>query len=107
MGNLSLFGVDIVNRARGLVAEIENLPDAERIAVSNEIKLALHAVSPLQSEPVDCVLWVPSADVQANDYNPNVVAPPEMRLLEHSIDCDGFTQPIVTYPQNGHPVHRD
>lgn len=34
--------------------------------------------------------------IQYNDYNPNAVAPPEMRLLKHSIIEDGFTQPIVT-----------
>ena len=35
--------------------------------------------------------------VEANDYNPNKVAPPEMKLLRHSIEEDGYTQPIVTY----------
>ena len=35
--------------------------------------------------------------MQANDYNPNKVAPPEMRLLELSIKQDGYTQPIVAY----------
>ncbi len=33
----------------------------------------------------------------ANDYNPNSVAPPEMKLLEHSITADGYTQPIVSW----------
>jgi len=33
--------------------------------------------------------------VQANDYNPNTVAPPEMELLKVSISADGYTQPIV------------
>ena len=37
--------------------------------------------------------------VEANDYNPNSVAAPEMKLLELSIDADGFTQPIVTHEQ--------
>ncbi len=36
----------------------------------------------------------------ANDYNPNSVAPPEMKLLERSIQADGYTQPIVSW-------HRD
>jgi hypothetical protein len=36
----------------------------------------------------------------ANDYNPNKVAPPEMELLEISIVNDGYTQPIVTFPNN-------
>ena len=33
----------------------------------------------------------------ANDYNPNSVAPPEMKLLELSIKEDGYTQPVVTW----------
>lgn len=35
--------------------------------------------------------------VVANDYNPNSVAPPEMKLLRLSIEEDGYTQPIVTF----------
>ena len=47
--------------------------------------------------PVYAVRAVPIAKVQANDYNPNKVAPPEMELLETSIWEDGYTQPVVTY----------
>ena len=47
--------------------------------------------------PVSHVIWVPASEVQANDYNPNTVAPPEMELLELSIKSDGFTQPIVCW----------
>lgn len=43
------------------------------------------------------VRLVPIEKVVANDYNPNVVATPEMRLLELSIKLDGVTMPIVTY----------
>lgn len=39
---------------------------------------------------------VPIEKIRFNDYNPNNVAPPEMRLLAHSIKEDGYTQPIVT-----------
>jgi len=39
--------------------------------------------------------------VNANDYNPNAVAPPEMKLLEISIINDGFTQPIVVWEVDG------
>lgn len=94
---ISLLGLAMVDRARALAAEIEQLPALERVAVINEVKRALHAISPLREEPVDCVLWVPAETVEANDYNPNRVAPPEMRLLEHSIREDGYTQPIVTW----------
>ena len=47
--------------------------------------------------PVLNVRMVDIDKVEANDYNPNKVAPPEMRLLRHSIEEDGYTQPIVTY----------
>lgn len=105
MGNLpaiGLIGLGIIEQARKLADQIGTLPEEERIAVLNEVRWLLHEASPLKSEPVDCVLWVPADDVQANDYNPNRVAPPEMKLLEHSIEADGFTQPIVTFPTNGH-----
>ena len=43
------------------------------------------------------VRMVPAAKVVANDYNPNIVASPEMKLLIHSIAEDGLTQPVVTF----------
>lgn len=45
--------------------------------------------------PVYNVKSVPIDKVTANDYNPNAVAPPEMKLLETSIWEDGYTQPVV------------
>ncbi len=51
--------------------------------------------------PVSHVKWVATELVHANDYNPNKVAPPEMRLLELSIKEDGFTQPIVVWETEG------
>lgn len=51
----------------------------------------------IEDHPVSHVQWVPSGSVYANDYNPNKVAPPEMKLLELSIKEDGFTQPIVVW----------
>ena len=43
------------------------------------------------------VRLVPTEKIVANDYNPNHMASPEMRLLKISIEEDGYTQPIVTY----------
>jgi len=40
---------------------------------------------------------VPINKIVANDYNPNFVAPPEMKLLYKSILEDGYTMPIVCY----------
>lgn len=47
--------------------------------------------------PVYNVKAVPLEKIQANSYNPNSVAPPEMKLLELSIWEDGYTMPIVCY----------
>jgi ParB-like chromosome segregation protein Spo0J len=49
------------------------------------------------SSPVYSVQAVPIDKVRANSYNPNAVAPPEMKLLELSIWEDGFTMPVVCY----------
>ncbi len=80
-----------------LFAQLAAMPLPERIDALNAIRTQLHHYSPFAAEPVDCVLWVNSDGVSANDYNPNTVAPPEMRLLELSIAEDGYTQPIVTW----------
>lgn len=47
--------------------------------------------------PVYEVLSVPIEKVVPNTYNPNAVAPPEMKLLYESIREDGYTMPIVCY----------
>jgi ParB-like chromosome segregation protein Spo0J len=86
--------VDAVGRALGGLAA---LPLEEQVEVLNRVRTILHEVGPFRGEPVDLVLWVPAHQVEANDYNPNQVAPPEMRLLAHSIQEDGYTQPIVAY----------
>lgn len=47
--------------------------------------------------PVYNVQAIPVEKIQANSYNPNAVAPPEMKLLYQSIKEDGYTMPIVCY----------
>lgn len=47
--------------------------------------------------PVYGVRAVPIEKIRANEYNPNSVAPPEMKLLYDSIKEDGYTMPIVCY----------
>ena len=49
------------------------------------------------SSPVYNIKRVPIEKIQANSYNPNSVAPPEMKLLYQSIKEDGYTMPIVCY----------
>lgn len=47
--------------------------------------------------PVYHVIAVPVEKVVPNSYNPNAVAPPEMKLLYESIKNDGYTMPVVCY----------
>lgn len=81
-----------------LLQELSNLNESDMVINLNDIREELHRISPFKNEPVDFVKWVKADKVQANDYNPNSVAPPEMQLLEISIINDGYTQPIVTWP---------
>lgn len=84
-----------------LAQEISSLDKFDKIDAINLVKIELHKISPFAGEPVDCVIWVPGDTVFANDYNPNNVAPPEMKLLQKSISEDGYTQPIVTWVDDG------
>lgn len=93
--------MSITERAAALFHELKALPLAEQVETINQIRLELSKYSPFAAEPVDCVQWVRSDLVTANDYNPNSVAPPEMKLLEHSISEDGYTQPIVSWNREG------
>jgi len=68
----------------------------EQVSVLNAVRERLHDQSPF-SEPVENIKWVANDAVEGNDYNPNEVATPEMKLLHKSIKEDGYTQPIVTY----------
>lgn len=47
--------------------------------------------------PVYGVRAVPIEKIRPNEYNPNSVAPPEMRLLYDSIKQDGYTMPVVCF----------
>lgn len=88
---------DKISELRELVDEIVDVD--EKIDTINYIRREIHSVSPMKHHPVDFVEWVKSDEVEANDYNPNSVAPPEMRLLILSIEHDGYTMPIVTNPE--------
>lgn len=78
--------------------------DEDKIMAINELKVHLHMDSPFNGEPVDCVQWILVALIEANDYNPNVMAPPEKRLLKRSLEVEGFTQPIIATVNEGKAV---
>ena len=91
----------LVDECAALFSRLDALDMQTKVEALNAIRDALSVHSPFKSEPVDCVRWIKSEQVSANDYNPNSVAPPEMKLLEHSIAEDGYTQPIVSWAKDG------
>ena len=61
--------------------------------------------------PIDIITWVETDLLDANDYNPNVVAREEFRLLKHSLLKQGWIQPILVaraplHDAEGHPQNR-
>lgn len=59
----------------------------------------------MYKSPVYDIIAVPASKIRANEYNPNSVAPPEMRLLYDSIKQDGYTMPIVCYHNQKEDVY--
>lgn len=87
----------IIKEISILISKINEFEADDKIEIINNIKKELHKYSPFKKEPIDCVQWIKVENIEANDYNPNSVAPPEMELLKKSIENDGYTQPIVSW----------
>jgi len=93
--------IAILERPWGRVA----IEGAEAAIVLQESSSETRDVNDHEAHPVSHVIWVDTDLVHANNYNPNTVAPPEMRLLELSIVSDMFTQPIVVWrSEDGYEV---
>ena len=72
----------------------------EKVKIYNKISQELYEFLGID-HPVLNVQMVPVNKVHANDYNPNKVAPPEMKLLKLSIKKDGLTMPVVAAKNDG------
>ena len=57
------------------------------------------------TSPVYNIRRVPFEKIVPNTYNPNTVAPPEMKLLYDSIKEDGYTMPIVCYYEKNKDIY--
>jgi len=88
---------EVSNLVSSLSELIKSMDLDSAVDALNHAREQLHKISPFANEPVDFVKWVKNDSVTSNDYNPNKVAPPEMKLLELSILNDGYTQPIVAW----------
>ena len=49
----------------------------------------------IEEMPISRVVWKDVDDLSANDYNPNVVYSPELRLLRFSLLRQGWIQPVL------------
>lgn len=80
-----------------IIKQIEKLKGEtleNRVVAFNTISAAIKDMVGIDF-PCLGIQLVPLADVHGNAYNPNKVAPPEMRLLNFSIEKDGLTMPCV------------
>lgn len=78
----------------------EGLNEEETIEIANSLIKEIYSFLPKNKKidyPCMAPALVPADKVVANDYNPNKVAVPEMKLLQHSIEEDGLTMGIVVF----------
>lgn len=50
------------------------------------------------TDPIDQITWKPADSLHANDWNPNRVMSPELKLLEANLLSIGWVQPILATP---------
>lgn len=100
MGKDSLIEpLDILDVA---IKKLLSMLDADELLVAiQRLNITISDSSPFNEHPIERVQWVKISELQPNNYNPNVMAPTESRLLELSIKENGFTQPIVVKEENG------
>jgi ParB-like chromosome segregation protein Spo0J len=77
-----------------ILDKYKNADIHKKVEIYNELSQKLYDFIGL-NHPVLNIQLVPVEKVHANDYNPNKVAPPEMKLLKLSIKKDGLTMPVV------------
>lgn len=91
---------DLISQLEAAIAAGDGAGQSQRVERYNRLT-ALAASHVALHHPVLAVQLVGVDGVEANDYNPNRVAPPEMRLLHLSIAKDGITMPVVVTPAEG------
>lgn len=77
----------------------ENITIEEKVKIYNDITQQLYDWMGM-NHPALNIKLVKSNEIEGNDYNPNKVAPPEMKLLKLSIKKDGITMPVVIADQS-------
>lgn len=90
------------------LAANESRPREVRVALYNHVVrlAAKHLLHDLPADPACCPQLLRADETYANNYNPNAIATPELRLLEQSIEADGVTMCVVVFrsPDGSHEV---
>lgn len=81
-----------------------DLPFEEKVKIYNECTQELYDFLGINCPCCNTQL-VKADEVIGNDYNPNHVAPPEMKLLKLSMAKDGVTMPVVVCDQPDDKEH--
>ena len=60
----------------------------------------------ISTHPISSIQWLEVTTLQANDYNPNHVLTPELKLLKRSLLAQGWIQPILVVkgPEGTHTI---
>lgn len=91
--------------ALAAIERMRERPEGERVEAYNAVSVALGAlVRDFAPDPAASPRLVQVGDVDANDYNPNRTASPELDLLEVSMREDGITMAVVVVREKGRHV---
>ena len=52
------------------------------------------------NDPIDNIKWIDAHELEANNYNPNIVYSPELKSLERNILAIGWVQPVMVDKAN-------
>ncbi|MEQ3696120.1 MAG: ParB N-terminal domain-containing protein [Pseudomonadales bacterium] len=91
---------EIVDLSGKLLHSSPELSLKDRVEIFNLLSVLAASIVEFK-HPALNVQLVRTNTLEDNDYNPNVVSPPEYRLLTHSIREDGITMPLVVAKSQG------
>jgi len=85
----------LINSCKQNLSAISSTEDLEHlVSTYNQITDLLLQFFP-SLPPICATKLLPLSAINANDYNPNKMGKPESRLLQHSIEQDGLTFPVI------------
>lgn len=97
--------IEIIEKIRTILEETKYMSFDEKVELYNAVSDMIADMIDLPHPAIRTKL-VRVENVRGNDYNPNRVAPPEMKLLKFSIRKDGITMPVVVADDTANPEEK-